>query len=253
LSEKQKLRVLFHPKDHPWRTDSGYSIPSRYLIQGLYKDVDLGVFAPVGQKYKTEYYFPDLGIFSYEPTYSLVIPHKITKSEKDGVLQVDSTGSTEIDAGPSVPIFPGVSEDFGEQIVEEHFQQFQADCRVVLVGRYPELEGRGFVWREAVRQYGGLVVADVLQGRVPLQQPSVERQAELRPDTRGDSQEDLFDVAIGWVQVAESHAVAVRVDRDCGKLERIPLRPLPLLQLNEAEPLVLVPRVYHALPVVAYE
>ena len=96
--------------DHPWRTDSGYSIPARYLVDGLCKDLDLGVFAPVGQRYKIEYYFPEVGIFSVDPTYKLVLPDK-----------------TEIDAGPPVPIYPGVSEDYGENIVEEHYQHFQAE------------------------------------------------------------------------------------------------------------------------------
>jgi hypothetical protein len=106
----QSFEFFSTRNDHPWRTDSGYSIASRYLVQGLWQDLDLGIFAPVGLKYKLEYYFPMLGLFGVEPTFTLGLP-----------------SGEEVDAGPSIPIFPGISEDYGEQIVEQHFQHFHGE------------------------------------------------------------------------------------------------------------------------------
>ena len=99
--------------DHPWRTDSGYGIAARYLVDGLCKDLDLAVFAPVGGKYKLEYYFPDLGLIGVEPSLTLL-------EERDG-KQAETVWDK------VVPIYPGIAEDLGEQIVDQHFQHFCAE------------------------------------------------------------------------------------------------------------------------------
>lgn len=69
----------------------------------------MAIFAPVGAKYKIQYYFPDLGLLGFEPSFSMVM--------EDKEYVVDRV----------VPIYPGIGEDFGEQIVDEHYQHFQAE------------------------------------------------------------------------------------------------------------------------------
>lgn len=68
------------------------------------------MFAPVGARYKMQYYFPDLGFIGYEHEYTLVLPDE-----------------SQISAGDPIPIYPGITEGYGEDIVEEHFQNFQAE------------------------------------------------------------------------------------------------------------------------------
>ena len=105
---------MFHPKEHPWRTDSGYGIAARYLVQGLYKDVDMAVFAPVGQRYKLEYYYPDIGVFGWEKEFEMVIGEESDPKNHWFTENV-------------VPVYPGIGDDYGEDLVDQHYQHFQAE------------------------------------------------------------------------------------------------------------------------------
>ncbi len=57
------MRLLLHPKDNPYTTNSGYGIAAFYMIQGLKKFHQLGVYAPVGTKYKIHYYEQDIPVY----------------------------------------------------------------------------------------------------------------------------------------------------------------------------------------------
>lgn len=87
------MKILLHPKDHPWKTQSGYGIAGMYMTHYLIDKHEVAVLASVGNMFSLDYVDD-------------------TKSNGDPVR---------------ISVYPGAGDQYGEDIVGYHYDDFKAE------------------------------------------------------------------------------------------------------------------------------